>query len=280
MVNYLVYNGDLSDEEMKEAIKKRMEEIRIKRELLEEIYEGLKSEEKDKKKYEKPEEPDLVAEKIVEEYIKPESKTEEYITPDYEKYPLEKKKPKMRVEITVRAILKIASHALKYARPKIPRNEWVEVIGLLAGKLGDGESTLIIEDAYPMGHGNALYAEIKDYKNYVRAWKDIRKNKLFICGWYHSHPSYGLFMSHEDIGTQARYQTLWNKALALVIDPYQIDGTSLGFKIFRANLRTRKWFSVPFKVKETLDVKSLPGILKFMSPIIEGKAAFLEYDEE
>jgi hypothetical protein len=87
-------------------------------------------------------------------------------------------------------------------------------------------------------------------------------------------------MSQEDMGTQVRYQTLWSKALALVMDPCQIDGTSLGFKIFRANLRTRKWFSVPFKVKEELDVKSLPGILNFMSPIIEGKAAFLEYDEE
>ena len=275
-------NDDLNDEAMKEAIKKRMEEIRIKKELLEEIYDGLKSEEKDKKNYEKPDEPELVAEKIVEEYIKPEKEKEKekYITPDNEKYPLEKKKPKMRVEITVRAILKIASHALKYAHEKIPKSEWVEVIGLLAGKFEEGESVLVIEDAYPMGHGNAIYAEIKDYKNYVKAWKDIRKNKLFVAGWYHSHPSYGLFMSQEDMGTQARYQTLWNKALALVIDPYQIDGTSLGFKIFRANLRTRKWFSIPFKVKEDLDVKSLPGILNFMSPIIEGKAAFLEYDEE
>ena len=72
-----------------------MEEIRIKKELLEEIYEGLKSEEKDKKKYEKPEEPDLVAEKIVEEYIKPEDKKEEeFLTPDYDKYPLKKKRQK------------------------------------------------------------------------------------------------------------------------------------------------------------------------------------------
>jgi proteasome lid subunit RPN8/RPN11 len=277
-----VDNDELNDEAMKEVIKKRMEEIRIKKELLEEIYDGLKSEEKDKKNYEKPDEPELVAEKIVEEYIKPEmeKKKEKFITPDNEKYPLEKKKPKMRVEITVRAILKIASHALKYARENIPKSEWVEVIGLLAGKFEEGESVLVIEDAYPMGHGNAIYAEIKDYKNYVKAWKDIRKNKLFVAGWYHSHPSYGLFMSKEDMGTQARYQTLWDKALALVIDPYQIDGTSLGFKLFRANLRTRKWFSVPFKVKEELDVKSLPGILNFMSPIIEGKAAFLEYDEE
>ena len=114
MVKSLLYDDDLNDDAREEAIKKRMEEIRIKKELLEEIYEGLKAEEKDRKNYEKPEEPDLVAEKIVEEYIKPEKeKEEEFITPDYEKYPLQKKKRKMTVEITVRAILKIASNALK-----------------------------------------------------------------------------------------------------------------------------------------------------------------------
>ncbi|MFX1276742.1 MAG: hypothetical protein ACFFBP_18930 [Promethearchaeota archaeon] len=264
-----------------EAIKKKMEKIRLKRELLEEIYEELKAEEKDKKKYKKPEEPEVVAEQIVEEYINHEQKQkEEYITPDYEKYPIQKKKPKMKTEITVKAILKIASHALKYAHSKIPRSQWVEVIGLLAGKLENNDSILLVEDAYPMGHGNAVYAEIKDYKNYVKAWKDIKKNDLFICGWYHSHPSYGLFMSNEDMGTQARYQKLWKKAVALVVDPYQIDGTSLGFEIYRANLQTRRWFSVPYNIRGAIDVRMLPDILNFMNPIIEGKAAYLEYDED
>lgn len=247
-----------------------MEEIKIQRELLEEIYDSLKVEEKDHKKYKKPDDPEKEAEKIVEQYI----------TPDYDKYPFEKKKPAMKVLLSVQAYLKIASHALKYAHEKIPKSQWVEVIGLLAGKLNEDVMVLLVEDAYPMGHGNAVYAEIKDYKNYVRAWKDIKKNKQFICGWYHSHPSYGCFMSNEDIGTQARYQTLWENAIALVIDPYKIDGTSLGFEIYRANLSTRKWFPVKNKIKGSIDMQMVPEILKFMNPIIEGKALYLEYDED
>ncbi|MEJ2278373.1 MAG: hypothetical protein P8Y70_11590, partial [Candidatus Lokiarchaeota archaeon] len=137
-----------------------------------------------------------------------------------------------------------------------------------------------IEDAYPMGHGNAIYAEIKDYNNFSRAYEDIRKNNLFICGWYHSHPSYSPFMSSEDVGTQSRYQRLWEKAVALVIDPYEIDGTRLGFKIFRANLKKKKWFEIPFRVKEPLDVKLLPELLEFINPIIDGKPIYLEYDED
>ena len=183
------------------------------------------------------------------------------------------------ITITIKAVLKIASHSLKYAHAKIPRDHWVEVIGLLAGKYDDSNGILHIEDAYPMGHGTAVYAEVKDYKNYVRAFKDIKKKKLFITGWYHSHPSYGCFMSREDLGTQARYQKLWDKAIALVIDPFLINGRSVGFEIYRANFKTKKWYSVPFDIKGHLDVRMLPEIIEFMNPIIEGKPAYLEYDE-
>lgn len=193
--------------------------------------------------------------------------------------PTEPVKDKETISVTVTAILKIASHSFKYSNSKIPKEQWVEVIGLLAGKLDD-DSALHIEDAYPMGHGSAVAAEIKDYKNYVRAFKDIKKNERFICGWYHSHPSYGLFMSTDDFDTQVRYQKLWGDAIALVIDPYLIDGTSLGFKIFKADLKSRSWFEVPFSVKGELNMRLLPELLEFINPITEGKALYLEYDED
>lgn len=155
----------------------------------------------------------------------------------------------------------------------------MEVIGLLAGRLENNGETLFIEDAFPMGHGNAIHAEIKDYNNYIRAYKDLQKKGFFICGWYHSHPSYGLFLSGEDIDTQARYQKLWNKSVALVIDPYQIDGRSYGFNIFRANLKTGKWYEVPFSIKGNITANVLPELLEFTNPLVNGEDLFLEYDE-
>lgn len=270
--------NDKSEEDtIKEAIKKRIKE-KIKKELLEEIYSELKLEEDEiadeitsllsKRANNVPKNPS----KTIESEQKEKDKTEQGKS--------EEIKDDKTVSISIKAILKIASHALKYANPKIPQDKWVEVIGLLAGKQFDYGPKLHIEDVYPMGHGTAVYAEIKDYKNFIRAFNDIKDNNLFICGWYHSHPSYGTWMSEEDIGTQARYQKLWDKSIALVIDPYQIDGTSLGFEIFRANLKTNKWISIPFSVEGSLDVKLLPEILNFMNPIIEGKAAYLEYDED
>jgi proteasome lid subunit RPN8/RPN11 len=264
---------------IKDEIKQKIKE-KIKKELLEEIYNELKLEAE-------------LEEEITFELIdtKPLGHSES-IKEKLEPIPMVpiktiasgEKISEKKIVITVKAILKIASHALKYAHISIPRDEWVEVIGLLAGKYDSANEILHIEDAYPMGHGTAVYAEINVERNrksgHERAYEEILKKGLFICGWYHSHPSYGCFMSREDLGTQARYQKLWDKAVALVIDPYLINGVSLGFEIYRANFQKRKWYSIPFEIKGSLDVKMLPEILDFMNPIIQGKAAYLEYDEE
>ena len=260
------------NEEYKESLKKKIKE-KLKKELIQEIYQELKAEEKEIS--------NEVSGTIHKKMAKDSTEIKEPISqPEKEETLKSNKELKEKIYISVKAILKIASHSLKYAHSKIPREKWIEVIGLLAGHIDSEKKVLLIEDAYPMGHGSAIYAEIKDYKNYARAFYDIKQNDLFICGWYHSHPSYGTFMSTEDLGTQSRYQKLWNKAIALVIDPYQIDGTSLGFEIFKADLKSNKWYSLPFKVKGDLDIRMLPEILAFMNPIIEGKAAYLEYDEE
>ena len=245
-------------------LKKRLKD-ELKKELLEEIYLDLKSEEDEgevmKKEATNPEEQKSFETSIpIENNDSISSNKENTIT------------------MTVKSFLKISSHALKYAHTNRPKEQWIEVIGLLAGYLNGDK--LMIEDVYPMGHGNAIHADIKDYKNYVRAYNDLRKNNLFICGWYHSHPSYGLWMSKEDLSTQLRYQKLWKNSIALVIDPSMINGTSFGIEIFRLNLKNRKWNKIPFIIEGVPDVKTLPALLDFIRPIIDGKALFLEYDEE
>ena len=260
--------GDLKQKLKKEMKKKLKDELKaeLKKELLEEIYRELKTEEDGLVDGAKPIVPANVSASSHKESVKsaPAPKVA---------------KTNFKIDITIRAVLKFSSHALKYAHKGIPRDKWVEIIGLLAGTYDEKEDRLVIEDAYPMGHGDAIYAEIKDYKNYIRAWEDIRKRGYFIVGWYHSHPSYGLFMSGEDIGTQSRYQRLWKKSVALVVDPYMIDGSSFGFEIFRAKLKTQKWFTLPYSIKGSLTPKDLPELLEFINPIIEGKALYLEYDE-
>lgn len=271
----LMEEKPLRNRSVKDEIKRKIKE-KIKQELLDEICEELKLEEEELTE----EITSMLTQKSPSKPIIKHSKEPTGIIVEKEKIETQMEQEiQKEVYISVKAILKIASHALKYANSKIPQEKWVEVIGLLAGKL-DKNNMLYIEDAYPMGHGTAVYAEIKDYKNYIRAFKDIKKQKLFMCGWYHSHPTFGCFMSREDIGTQERYQKLWDKAVALVIDPYLIDGTSTGFEIYRANLKSKTWYPLLYGIKGALDIRMLPDILSFMNPIIQGKPVYLEYDNE
>jgi len=269
---------ELANDSIKDRIKKKIKE-KIKKELLDEICEELKLEEEELTE----EITSMLTQKTSNKIAKSTIKLTKIPTAIIEENQLSNsqvhERIKKEVYITVKAILKIASHSLKYANSKISKVNWVEVIGLLAGKL-DKNDILHIEDAYPMGHGTAVYAEIKDYKNYVRAFKDIKKHKLSICGWYHSHPSYNCFMSKEDLGTQARYQKLWEKAVALVIDPYQINGKSTGFEIYQSDVKNNTWYPLVYGIKGSLDIRMLPEILKFLLPVIEGKPAYLEYDED
>jgi len=274
MVILISQNGRDIKESLKETIKKKIkEELKqeLKQELLDEIYEELLLEENEITK----EISNVIAKKKVNK-VKPIAKS------DLVKIPKELAVKKAEINITVKAVLKIASHALKYANKKISKKNWVEVIGLLSGRMEN--NILIIEDAYPIGHGDAIHVEMDFTRNrksgHVRAYEESRKNNLFICGWYHSHPGYTPFISEEDFYTQSEYQKHWDKAIALVIDPYQIDGKSYGFKIFRANLATKKWFEVPVDIRGDLNVKMLPELIDFINPIVDGKAIYLEYDEE
>ena len=40
-----------------------------------------------------------------------------------------------------------------------------------------------------------------------------------MCGWYHSHPGYGPWLSGIDVGTQFLYQKHQEPFVAIVIDP-------------------------------------------------------------
>ncbi|TXT66302.1 MAG: hypothetical protein BAJALOKI1v1_310008 [Promethearchaeota archaeon] len=248
-------------EQLKEELKKE-----LKQELLDEIYQELMQEElsfKDEPTF------SLKTKRVKGQEL---HKAEMMKTP--------KKEP--NVQISIKAVLKMSTHALKYANKNIPQEKWVEVIGLLGGRIEN--NVLYIKNAFPIGHGNAIHVQMDEQRNkrtgHIKAFEESRKKKLFICGWYHSHPSYGSFMSDEDLYTQSEYQKHWEKAVAIVIDPYQIDGSSYGFQVFRCDLKTQKWYSLPFKLEEALDVSLLPKLLDFITPIVDGKALFLEYDHD
>ena len=196
-----------------------------------------------------------------------------------------------RVRIHLKAYIKLALHALKYANPSVPQNNWIEVIGLLTGHIESNDTPLaclVIEDAFPIGHGTNVNAQINDPQSMVRVYNEIKshnKNQL-ILGWYHSHPSYGAFMSQTDYETQVRYQRLGARnsqitaPIALVIDPTKISSSSYGFKIFRLKEDMKTWEEPQYMVLNC-PLGSLPELINTLLPLTEEKGRmFLEYDHE
>ncbi len=194
----------------------------------------------------------------------------------------------VRVKLNLKAYIKLTLHALKYANPKIPQPKWVEVIGLLTGYIENKDTPmacLVVTDAFPIGHGTDITAQINNPQSMVRVFRESSKKKEFILGWYHSHPSYGAFMSDTDYQTQVRYQRLSTSdspltaPVALVIDPTRISTRSYGFKIFRLKKDLRTWEEPNFQVLNC-PLSGLPDIISTLLPLAEGNTMFLEYDHD
>ena len=165
------------------------------------------------------------------------------------------------IEITPLAYLTMVFHSIKYASAQIPRESWVEVIGLLIGKAFNNNTLnerILVEEAYPIGYGNATYVQISDYS----IIPEILEREKFIVGWYHSHPSYGLFMSREDYQTQLRYQQHWNKAIAIVIDPTLISSVNFGMDAFRLDEKLEYFADIHFSIIQNFKPRPLPELAK------------------
>ena len=191
-----------------------------------------------------------------------------------------------RVKLQLKAYIRLSLHALKYANSTLPQAEWVEVIGLLTGHIENKDTPLVclvISDAFPVGHGTNVNAQIEDPQSMVRVFNESRKKNELILGWYHSHPSYGAFMSTTDYRTQVRYQKLGTKGsqlaapIALVIDPTKVSRRNYGFKIFRLQKDLKTWEEPRYEVLNC-PLESLPELISTLLPLAEGKTMFLEYD--
>ncbi|MHA2250022.1 MAG: hypothetical protein ACXAD7_06655 [Candidatus Kariarchaeaceae archaeon] len=187
------------------------------------------------------------------------------------------------VVVSSKAYLKMVLHAKKYASKSIPKKNWVEVIGLLTGHIKNENTPIeqiIVEDAWAVGSGDSVSVSIIDTKA-VTDIIDKTPEGRYIVGWYHSHPSYGNFLSTDDWETQARYQALWNKSIAVVVDPTQISKHDQGYGVFRNtnNIDVKKGYTELSTKVDGLSSKASWEILKLVKPKFKGeKLNSLEYE--
>ena len=130
------------------------------------------------------------------------------------------------VIITEEAYKQMFHYVIEFANPDRPYRQWREVIGWLVGKVE--EETVIIIKAIPMTSGSSIFVEMSDYTIIPKIAEEADKFDAVIVGWFHSHPSFGFFLSGVDIRTQRYQQSLFENAIAIVCDPTKITTVEPG----------------------------------------------------
>jgi 26S proteasome regulatory subunit N11 len=146
--------------------------------------------------------------------------------------------------------------AVKYTMMDLER----EVAGLLIGKYEKRQDILEIWDAIS-GNQKSSSAFVYLDEEVMAAtfeWLTRERPGLSIVGWYHSHPGFDLFLSTIDVETQKRYQMMFPKAVAMVIDPLEYVKTrrlvDLKFKVFHIDREGRV---VPLRVSVGIQRKKV-----------------------
>ena len=119
-----------------------------------------------------------------------------------------------KVKISSVALIKMVMHAISGGN--------IEIMGLMQGKVVGNE--IIVLDAFGLPvegtetRVNASAGANEYMVQYVTSGELIGKREG-TCGWYHSHPGYGCWLSGIDVSTQKIHQQVEDPYLAIVIDP-------------------------------------------------------------
>ena len=119
------------------------------------------------------------------------------------------------VYISSLALLKM----LKHGRAGVP----MEVMGLMLGEFVD-DYTVKVVDVFAMPQsGTGVSVEAVDPVFQTKMLEMLKQTGRpeMVVGWYHSHPSFGCWLSGVDINTQQSFEQLNPRAVAVVIDPIQ-----------------------------------------------------------
>eukprot|EP01088_Endostelium_zonatum_P015405 TRINITY_DN376_c1_g3_i1.p1 TRINITY_DN376_c1_g3~~TRINITY_DN376_c1_g3_i1.p1 ORF type:complete len:341 (+),score=94.43 TRINITY_DN376_c1_g3_i1:98-1120(+) len=165
--------------------------------------------------------------------------------------------PFKKVKISAVALLKMVMHAKSGGR--------IEVMGVLQGKLIDSE-TFVVLDAFALPveasetRVNAQAQGDEYLVNYLSSAEMVGKSENAI-GWYHSHPSYGCWLSGIDVGTQ-KLQQKQGPWVAIVVDPIRTVSSGkveLGaFRTYPESYKpaesSQQWQSIPLDKIEDFGV--------------------------
>ena len=121
----------------------------------------------------------------------------------------------------------------------------IEVMGLLQGRIR-GDAFLVTDCfALPVEGTETRVNAGESANEYMVQFTELNEatehSKDSVCGWYHSHPGYGCWLSGIDVATQLLYQSHQDPFVAIVIDPLRTAATGRvdigAFRAFPDNMK-------------------------------------------
>ncbi len=122
------------------------------------------------------------------------------------------------VIIKAEAYKTIILYASRYANKSIPQEEWKEIYGILIGYSDNDFIYVEKAEAMTFGHKYDVELNVKHLGFIEEIELKYQNEGKYMIGWFHSHPSFGLFFSVIDLINQYKFQQVNNDFCGLVFD--------------------------------------------------------------
>jgi hypothetical protein len=175
----------------------------------------------------------------------------------------------------------------------IPQPNWVEAMGIMFCK--ETAESYIIVDAEGLTSGTTIAVETSpQHIAQIVASEERRQAKdkrVFMGGWFHSHPGLGIFYSGTDINNQSYWQQNNPNGVGMVFDLTKVSANFLGIRFFRLDsANSTNYFEVDYLLKDFtedtlidafspigIDAKTIHQLALFLN--IEAKEGVVEFDK-
>lgn len=134
----------------------------------------------------------------------------------------------------------------------IPQPNWVEAMGIMFCK--ESPESYMIVDAEGITSGGSIAVETspQHIAQIVSSEerRQLKDKRIFMGGWFHSHPGLSLFFSGTDINNQSYWQQSNPNGVGLVFDLTKVSPNFLGFSFFRLDApNSPNYYEVEYKLK-------------------------------
>jgi len=140
------------------------------------------------------------------------------------------KNNKDAIFIKKEALRNMITHVLRFGHQSL--EECFEVMGLCIGNYNTEGKKVILENAIPITHGAKVEVgfEKEDYDLFSKLGE---KYSGEVMGYYHSHPSWGIYLSDSDMKNMKFFQNDKKPyGFSIVFDHTEM-GKNLGFEVYR-----------------------------------------------